>query len=76
MASTNFIQKPIDPAAAAMSGRGPSNRRWSPTLPTKPIASDRRDPPAEPDRFRNGIGGKRGDEFGGFHSIDLRACRS
>ena len=30
------------------------------------------DPPAEPDRFRYRIGGKRGDEFGGFHSTDLR----
>ena len=69
---TNFSQKRI-----VIAGRG-DVRPWAQQQPVNRQAAEkadgerRHDPPAKPDRLRNGIGGKRGDEFGGFHSTDLR----
>src|SRR6202020_1740608 len=52
--STNFIQKRIDPVAAATSGLGPSNRQYSATLPRKPMASAAAT--RRPSRIGSGIG--------------------
>ena len=42
------------------------------TLADKPDRKRGRDPPVEPDRLRNRIGGQSRDELGRFHATDLR----
>ena len=55
-----------------MSGLGPKQEAIKRETADKPDDERDRDPPAEPDRLGNRVGGERRDEFGGSHSTDLR----